>query len=444
LRRAFSGLPSNAQQHENLAGQEKNKKKMDEGHVITRGVALWHEARNYLSGTCISSPDLTEGLRLARACRNEPGCEEAERFCAATDDVALARGDWFTDRMMSIIAEKITCTDDAETDGMFEYIAGRWAMWETDGRSSRTLWLLKRAAKAGYAAAISHLSVSVLAGKPALRAVPAETLPRGTDEKWLYPVSELIDIHTGEMVTDAYSTEFYASLSDETKERLAEEHAKVRRRFAASQGDPFGIFLCSVHDLNGRDHVLAAQLGCVEARESLQRTLPLSSLTYWTCGYKNAEMDVNDVHFVHRLTDLLAQTQGRNRERVLFHVGRLLVAHNQSNTQQQTCRVDTVAKQPVRAETGEMCYQLAAFCVECSKRALDGVLTWTLAAKATKRVVPDIRKMISRMIWDRRHLWLDWDEWWQRRQDEQKQTLARWEELRASDRAWRLKKKARQ
>jgi hypothetical protein len=155
-------------------------------------------------------------------------------------------------------------------------------------------------------------------------------------------------------------------------------------------------------------------------------------------------MDVNDVHFVHRLTDLLAQTQGRNRERVLFHVGRLLVAHNQSNTQQQTCRVDTVAKQPVRAETGEMCYQLAAFCVECSKRALDGVLTWTLAAKATKRVVPDIRKMISRMIWDRRHLWLDWDEWWQRRQDEQKQTLARWEELRASDRAWRLKKKARQ
>ena len=376
-----------------------------EEHILARGVVRWYEARNYITGTWVSQPLVKEGFARALACRDEPGCEEAKRFCALlqASDLEIHMDGYFLQRgvLNALCRHPMT----PGSDGMVEYLAARLAISVSGTRSILSTWMMKAAMRARYPAALSYASTDSTRY--------ADYDRQQLSEFEIHPPRAIVAHEEGGVVVSDGDDDDDSIFVDKDGEERG--ISKTLRQRAASLGDPFGIYLCGLHDGDYENRkFLAAQLGCAEARDIIWRTYPLWNPMKWTCGFKNFEMDVNRCQFEARLTDLLAQTRGRDRPRILYHVGRLLAENaNGVTVSNYGC---LIAGQSVPDGLGRKCAFLKAFYTECAKSAMLGVMTWSLCSKRGGRggrglVVKDIRLMIAKLVWERRFSWFDWDSW---------------------------------
>lgn len=102
--------------------------------------AKWYEARSYILGMNWHTRDIARGLLLARACRNQPGCEEADWICSVADPLGDTNGQSDTllaNKLITILSRRVM---DGRTRFFVAVLKGR----ET-GMS-----VVKEAAELGY------------------------------------------------------------------------------------------------------------------------------------------------------------------------------------------------------------------------------------------------------------------------------------------------------
>jgi hypothetical protein len=350
----------------------------DEEDIISRGVAKWNEALNEIAGTPTYAGRVHVGHGLAHGCRHEPGCEEAEWFCSLGDTAEASR---------YFFLHSLREHDDAEGRSRFFRevlaISVGWPRVLPAGEDSQ----MRKSFKMGYPAAVARAAYKASGRK--------------------------ISSHS---FATTVSTIF---VGDEEKNADALELA----RQASHHGNVLGMFLCAVLDQKLSDKertsalIQAAKLGSIEARKQLWKTLPLSSLFKWTCGFKNAQIDIDRHDFVLRVRDLLASTHGKNRGRVIYHVGRLLESEF-ALPGIMTGFARELMSLPVfenyRTRTKHACGGLIAFYNDNKFAAIDGVCAWSLVARHLRslyRLPRDMRIMIAKYVWAQRFTWFDWDEW---------------------------------
>lgn len=173
---------------------------------------------------------------------------------------------------------------------------------------------------------------------------------------------------------------------------------------AAAQADPKGLYLRATLVPGSNSVALnleAAQLGFCKAQYDRSFSLNFHDKEYWVWAIKAMGKGLGRSMVLKNLQYMMDPSRVEESEKEFpYHIG-----HQLANIERR--------HGPLRREKYETraslahCQKMMTYYRQCVGGARSAVDTWTMWAVRTRCVNHDVRKLISRLVWDQRQDWLD-------------------------------------